>query len=91
MKKRTKLSILGISVLAGALLLSGCTKSFCSSDDRAHILYALDYGVTDYYSADDPNLPEGALKVFDFNPNLYYVVKTPTDASSGIEIGRAHV
>ena len=84
MKKRTKLSILGISVLAGALLLSGCTKSFCSSDDRAHILYALDYGVTDYYSADDPNLPEGALKVFDFNPNLYYVVKTPTDASSGI-------
>ena len=84
MKKRTKLSILGISVLAGALLLTGCTASFCSSDDKAHILYALDYGVCDYYSADDPNKPEDAVKVFDTNPNLYYVVKVPTDAASGI-------
>ena len=84
MKKRTKLSILGVSVLAGALLLTGCTASFCSSDDKAHILYALDYGVCDYYAADDPNLPEGAIKVFDSNPNIYYVIKTPTDAASGI-------
>ena len=82
MKKRTKLSILGIGVLAGALLLSGCTASFCSSDDKAHILYALDYGVCDYYSAEDK--PEGAVQVFDTNPNLYYVVKVPTDAASGI-------
>ena len=55
MKKRTKLSVFGISVLAGALLLSGCTKSFCSDDDKAHILYALDFGITVYYAADDPN------------------------------------
>ena len=82
MKKRTKLSILGIGVLAGALLLTGCTASFCSSDDKAHILYALDYGVCDYYSAEDK--PEGAVQVFDTNPNLYYVVKVPTDAASGI-------
>ena len=82
MKKRTKLSILGIGVLAGALLLSGCTASFCSSDDKAHILYALDYGICDYYSAEDK--PEGAVQVFDTNPNLYYVVKVPTDAASGI-------
>ena len=82
MKKRTKLSILGIGVLAGALLLSGCTASFCSSDDKAHILYALDYGICDYYSAEDK--PEGAVQLFDTNPNLYYVVKVPTDAASGI-------
>ena len=82
MKKRTKLSILGIGVLAGALLLTGCTASFCSSDDKAHILYALDYGVCDYYDASDK--PEGAIQVFDTNPNLYYVVKVPTDSTSGI-------
>ena len=88
MKKRTKLSILGISVLAGALLLTGCTASFCSSDDKAHILYALDYGVCDYYSAEDrPTDNEGnplGEKVFADNPNLYYVVKMPTDSASGI-------
>ena len=70
MKKGTKLSVLGIGVLAGALLLSGCTKAFCSENDQAHILYALDFGVTDYYAADDPNLPEGAAKVFDSNDNI---------------------
>ena len=84
MKKGTKLSILGISVLAGALILTGCTASFCSSDDKAHILYALDYGVCDYYAADDPNLPGSAVKVFESNPNLYYTINTPTDAGSGI-------
>ena len=85
MKKGTKLSVLGIGVLAGALLLSGCTKAFCSENDQAHILYALDFGVTDYYAADDPNLPEGAAKVFDSNDNIYYLVKDmPTDEASGI-------
>ena len=93
MKKRTKLSILGISVLAGTLLLAGCTASFCSDDDKAHILYALDYGVCDYYSAEDrPKDAEGNLlgeQVFDTNPNLYYVVKVPTDAASGIGKSKA--
>ena len=90
MKKRTKLSILGISVLAGALLLTGCTASFCTNDDKAHILYALDYGVCDYYSAEDkPTETDSdgnpiAKQVFADNPNLYYVVKFPTDAASGI-------
>ena len=90
MKKRTKLSILGVSVLAGALLLTGCTASFCSSDDKAHILYALDYGVCDYYSAEDrpTDVDEGgnpiAKQVFADNPNLFYVVKVPTADTSGI-------
>ena len=85
MKKRTKLSVLGIGVLAGTLLLSGCTKSFCSDNDKAHILYALDFGITDYYAADDPNLPKEAVKVFDSNDNIYYILRElPTDSSSGI-------
>ena len=82
MKKRTKLTIAGIAVLAGALLLSGCTASFCSANDKAHILYAFDYGVSDYYDAE--NKPEGALEVFSGNTNIYYVVNVPTSTSSGI-------
>ena len=39
MKKGTKLG-LGIGALVfGTLLLSGCTNSFCSTVDKAHILY----------------------------------------------------
>ena len=82
MKKRTKLTIAGISILAGVLLLSGCTASFCSVDDKAHILYAYDYGVTDYYDA--ASKPEGALEVFPGNTNIYYVVNRPTNTGSGI-------
>ena len=84
MKKRTKLSILGISVLAGALLLTGCTASFCTSEDKAHILYALDYGICDYYDKNDANKPEDAVQLFASNPNIYYSIKVPTDAASGI-------
>ena len=45
MKKRTKLLTGALTVLAGVLLLSSCTASFCSETDKAHILYAFDYGV----------------------------------------------
>ena len=82
MKKRTKLTIAGITILAGALLLTGCTASFCSDNDKAHILYALDYGVSDYYDAE--HKPEGAKQVFEGNTNIFYVINVPTDAGSGI-------
>ena len=53
MKKGTKLG-LGIGgLLLGALLLSGCTNSFCSTVDKAHILYAIDHGVCQYYETED--------------------------------------
>ena len=80
MKKRTKLTIAGISILAGAILLSGCTASFCSVNDKAHILYAYDYGVTDYYDHE----VENSQQVFAGNANIYYVVNRPTNTSSGI-------
>ncbi len=80
MKKRTKLSIAGISILAGALLLTGCTASFCSDIDKAHILYALDYGVSDYYDHE----VEFAKPVFEGNTKIYYVINVPTDAGSGL-------
>ena len=83
MKKRTKLTFIGISIIAGALLLGGCTASFCSENDKAHMLYAFDYGVSDYYDAEHKPA-EGALEVFPGNTNIYYVVNRPTEKSSGI-------
>ena len=48
MKRKTRLIIGGFSLLLGAVVLSSCTASFCSVTDKAHMLYAYDYGVTDY-------------------------------------------
>ena len=80
MKKRTKLTIAGLSILAGALVLTGCTKSFCSTKDKANLLYAFDYGVSDYYDHE----VEGSYQAFPGNTNIYYTVVIPTSSSSGI-------
>ena len=80
MEKRTKLTMGALAVVAGALLLSSCTASFCSNLDKAHILYAFDYGVCDYYETQ----VEGSLPVFDDNANIYYKVVRPSYTASGI-------
>ena len=51
MKKGAKIGIGIAALFAGAMVLSGCTNNFCSLEDKAHILYALDYGVCDYYGS----------------------------------------
>ena len=48
MKKSIKFGLGGMLLLLGVTILSGCTASFCSSKDKAHMLYAYDYGVTEY-------------------------------------------
>ena len=80
MKKRTKYTIAGLTLLAGALLLTGCTASFCSDNDKAHILYAFDYGVCDYCDA----AGENTFEVFPGNTNIYYTLNVPTVNASGI-------
>ena len=56
MKKGTKIG-LGIGgLLLGALLLSGCTNSFCSTVDKAHILYGIDHGVCEYFATEQEAL-----------------------------------
>ena len=82
MKKRTKLSLGGLALVAGALLLSSCTASFCSNLDKAHILYAFDYGVCDYYDAE--HKPEEAIRAIEGNDNIWYVINVPSNAGSGI-------
>ena len=51
MKRKTKIAFGGLALLLGAVVLSGCTASFCTVTDKAHILYAFDYGVTRYVDA----------------------------------------
>ena len=86
MKKRTKLTLGGIALFAGAILLSSCTASFCSNLDKAHILYAFDYGVSDYYDHDVTDADKGvqAYRAIEGNDNVWYVARPQTDASSGI-------
>ncbi len=52
MKRKAKLALGGIALLLGAVALSGCTANFCTVTDKAHILYAFDYGVTEYVAAE---------------------------------------
>lgn len=55
MKRKTKLGLGALVLLAGATILTGCTASFCSVNDKARMLYAYDNGVTSYISADEYN------------------------------------
>ncbi len=65
MKKGTKLGLGLTALLLGGLVLTGCTNSFCSTVDKAHIMYAIDFGVSKYYSTEDEakaaTTSEGAL------------------------------
>ena len=52
MKKGTKIGIGFAALLLGTVVLSGCTNSFCSTVDKAHILYAVDHGVCEYFDTE---------------------------------------
>ena len=52
MKKGAKIGLGIATLLLGAGVLSGCTNSFCSTVDKAHILYAIDHGVSNYYDTE---------------------------------------
>ena len=51
MKKHVKLGLGAIALFGSAMVLTGCTNSFCSKEDKAHILYAFDFGVSEYHEA----------------------------------------
>ena len=62
MKKGTKLGIGIGALLLGTVLLSGCTNSFCSTLDKAHILYGIDHGVCEYYDTEEAARENGKRK-----------------------------
>ena len=57
MKRKTKFGIALASLGIGVLALSGCTASFCSTTDKAHMLAAYDNGVCRFYDAGDAEKP----------------------------------
>jgi hypothetical protein len=63
MKRRNKLALGAAALLLGTVALTGCTASFCSTLDQAHMLYVFDYGVTEYHSTE----VEGSTKLDGFN------------------------
>lgn len=89
MKRKNKLVIGGISLLLGTLLLTGCTKSFCTVNDQAHIMYMFDYGVTQYVSKDDKQASD--IQLFENNENIYvrYTALDEMPATSGIGAANA--
>ena len=75
MKRSNKIALFSVGLLLGASALSSCTASFCSVEDKAHMLYVFDYGVTAYYDAEyaSSNPELGLTKLDGFN-NIYYNV-----------------
>ena len=84
MKKRNKIGILTIGLIAATFAMSGCTANFCSTDDKSRIAFALEPGVSEFYNATevadtnivvvDPN----DIKL-ELNSNLYQVIKLDGD------------
>ena len=70
MKKHTKISLGIVSLFFGVFALTSCTRSFCSPNDQAHMLYAIDHGVTEY--TDDASV-EGAVALEGFT-GIYYTI-----------------
>lgn len=70
MKKGTKLGLGAVAFLAGAIVLTGCTNSFCSKEDKGHIMYAFDYGVSVYHDASEKDeLIDKGLIVYELDGN----------------------
>ena len=82
MKRRTKLTMGAAALLLGTIALSGCTASFCSVNDQAHMLYVFDYGVTAYYS--ESNKPDDAVALTGFNDVYVTYSLTNNEALSTI-------
>lgn len=71
MKKGTKLGLGAMTLLLGAVVLTGCTSSFCNNKDLSHMLYAYDAGVTVYSNTEEEGFT--ALTIADYEiSNVYY-------------------
>lgn len=70
MNKRLKKFLKVGSIAFVALILAGCTASFCSNTDTAHLMYSVDDGVTVYSDSGDTLL---------YNDNLEAMIKEAKD------------
>ncbi|MFA5480839.1 MAG: membrane protein insertase YidC [Bacilli bacterium] len=93
MKKSTKRILTFGGLLMAVVLISGCTASFCSNNDRANIMYTYEKGVSIY---EDGATGENVSEVFagnatltrrftyDNSPLLQEIIKTATDGSINV-------
>ena len=70
MKRKTKFGIALASLGIGVLALAGCTSSFCSTNDKAHMLAAYDNGVCTFYDNNNTSLPETGCYKLDTITNV---------------------
>lgn len=88
MKKKNKLVLGGLSLILGSLLLSGCTKSFCTVEDQAHIMYMFDYGVTQYIAPEDRQSSD--VELFEGNSKVFVRYTALDDMPETSGIGQAN-
>ena len=88
MKKKNKLVIGGVTLLLGTLLLTGCTKSFCTVNDQAHIMYMFDYGVTQYIEKSEKQSSD--IQLFEGNDNIYVRYSSLDEMPEESGIGQAN-
>ena len=67
MKKKTKFGIVLSTLGIGVLALSGCTASFCSTTDKAHMLAAYDDGVCEFFNASDEKPTDNCYEITTIN------------------------
>jgi YidC/Oxa1 family membrane protein insertase len=82
LKKETRTKLLGgLGLLAGVVLLSGCTANFCSNLDMANMAYPYEQGVTVYVAKEDVPAEYSNLswQVYAENANVYAYI--PVDSS----------
>ena len=53
MKRKHKLGLISVGLLAIAFVASGCTGNFCTNADKSRILFAVESGVSSYYDNDE--------------------------------------
>ncbi|MBO4541103.1 MAG: membrane protein insertase YidC [Bacilli bacterium] len=81
--KNIKKKLVGAAFLGlGVVLLSGCTQNFCSSADRAEMLYPYEQGVTVYGTEEEFN----AYKASEDYTSLSAADKAVFDSVSGLAI-----
>jgi len=83
-KRRNKLGLLTVGLLASVYVLSSCTANFCSNVEKSRILFAMEPGVTEYYSSKDAALADqNNVKYADSQGNVLYSFTEPTQAFEG--------
>lgn len=80
-KKRNKVTLLGLGLIAIGLSASSCTANFCTNKEKSRIAFAMEPGVSEY--VDSSNLPtEGRFVSYQIGTtNVYQVVKFNDDGS----------